>query len=685
MNEFIKIKNKLLDLILFETPMENSLVIDLQARLSSFSIDFDNLNHFYDIIKAFWNYNCNEFVLEFSQKLVKFLDSEQNDSFSEIRVELSLYKASALACLSQMDLAQKIFINIAENDRINNTFRGISFSNLGIISMIKGNFDESIKYLQNGRDIFTSTGNSKMYVIASNYLGNVYSTIGKLDKAVALYKEGLEIKSKNEYYVLLPPTYNNLGEIYYNWGEFDKSAQYYELGLKYSEENSKYKNKIINLLENCPWFLVRWGTAPVSLISALQNDSSFFLLNLALINRSMGKNQKSLDFFKLSLKMEEKFRKDQNVAGVLFEIVYLLSEFPELDDISKYVKQFDDIYRVKGHLSPLIHQYYILMKGVLYKNKTDIRSIGKAMDIFESLTRETLQNADLIKYSHLFLLESYLKELELFENSDTLSSAIEISYKLEIISKDLSNPALFIQILIIQGKFAQIQSDFKLAKAKIKKALGIAEEKDMYRLAANIYKELQDLSRIQKIWKDLSANNTSMAEKIKMMKISPLISAISKNQSEDIASIPEFALENIKVAFFMMSDIGPELISYEQTHFIENESVVLEKIAMYYSIMLGQGNSSNVGLYGPLPIPNTPNHASIVYTFQLPHKNAQDLRLQRSTYGIISFLMPEPFIKFFIDRERILKKIESEIQKLSDISELSKSIITKIKQSLVQI
>ncbi|UYP46771.1 hypothetical protein NEF87_003056 [Candidatus Lokiarchaeum ossiferum] len=685
MKTFIEIKQNFLELITNQNSDQTVQLEDLQAQLLSIPIDSFNYVQFCDLIKNLWNYDYYELVLKFSQRMESFFESKEEDKLHSNQIENYLYEASALACLSQMDLARSIFSNLLRDDSLSEDHRGICYSNLGIITLIEGNTEESLDFFQKSCDCFEKSQNKKNYAIGSNYLGVHFSTIGKLDNAMQMYKKGLEIKTAEHYFILLPPTYNNLGEIYYNWGEFDQASQYYELGLKFSEDNSKNPEKIFKILEDCPWFLTRWGAAPVSFISALQHDSSFFLNNLALVYRSMGENQKSLDFFKMSLETEENFSKDHNIAGILFEIIYLLTEYPDLEDISIYTKKFEDLYLKVGQKSSLIRQYFILMKGVLHRNKTDIRSIGKAMDIFEMLVNENLHNADLIKYSHLFLLESYLKELELFENLDTLANAIKISEKLEIVSKDLSNPGLFIQILIIQSKFAQIQSNFKLAKEKIRMALDIAEKKDMYRLAANIYKELQNLSKIQKVWKDIGHIKSSMAERIKMIKISPLISAISKNQSEDIASIPEFALENIKVAFFMMADIGPELMSYESMPFIENESIVLEKIAMYYSVMLGQGNSTNQGLYGPLPIPNSPNHVSIVYTFYLPNKNAQDPRLQANTYGIISFLMPEPFAKFFADREKINEKITHEISQIKDISEITRTTISNIKLALVQL
>lgn len=100
---------------------------------------------------------------------------------------------------------------------------------------------------------------------------------------------------------------------------------------------------------------------------------------------------------------------------------------------------------------------------------------------------------------------------------------------------------------------------------------------------------------------------------------------------------------------------------------------------------LGQGHNSNVGLFGPLPVPEVPDHVGLTYSFFIDDPSCIDPRWKGKSYCILVFLMPESLIKLFNDREKVKKILEAEIENLKSIGEIDRKFFKMIRFSVLQL
>ncbi|MHA2298167.1 MAG: hypothetical protein ACXAEU_02780 [Candidatus Hodarchaeales archaeon] len=103
----------------------------------------------------------------------------------------------------------------------------------------------------------------------------------------------------------------------------------------------------------------------------------------------------------------------------------------------------------------------------------------------------------------------------------------------------------------------------------------------------------------------------------------------------------------------------------------------IEKLASFFSIALGQGDSYNQGLYGPLPALNSAYEA-LIFAKLVPDKEKFDPRMKGLNYVFFCFFYPK-MMEFLINSRRF--RFSAEIMTfLTDLNDVGQIKVCKIKE-----
>ncbi|MHA2232451.1 MAG: PAS domain-containing protein, partial [Candidatus Hodarchaeales archaeon] len=160
---------------------------------------------------------------------------------------------------------------------------------------------------------------------------------------------------------------------------------------------------------------------------------------------------------------------------------------------------------------------------------------------------------------------------------------------------------------------------------------------------------------------------------------------VEKELSEEIKFFREFAEDYICISLFKMGSKGAEVVITEQFPFAEDSehANVLAQMGVYYLTALGQGNSLNTGLFGPLPVAGVPDYVSLAYAFVIKDPTFKDPRAKEQAYAFFVLVIPEMLVRLFTNRVALSKIFEKELGNLSMIQEIDLSRLKTLKHHLL--
>ncbi|CAF1255828.1 unnamed protein product [Adineta steineri] len=160
--------------------------------------------------------------------------------------------------------------------------KALYYNNLGYVKDDQGDYEQAIKYYQQGREIYGKTLPTNHSDLAASYnnIGEVYRKMGEYSKALSFYEKACKI-----FETTLPANhpslaifYNNIGSVYDNMGEYSKALLFYEKALGIREKT---------LPANHPSLAISYN-------------------NIGSVSNSMGEYSKALSFYE---KARETFEK----------------------------------------------------------------------------------------------------------------------------------------------------------------------------------------------------------------------------------------------------------------------------------------------------------------------------------------------------------------------------------------
>ena len=162
----------------------------------------------------------------------------------------------------------------------------------------------------------------------------------------------------------------------------------------------------------------------------------------------------------------------------------------------------------------------------------------------------------------------------------------------------------------------------------------------------------------------------------------------SETMVKQINELKKYARSVMVISAFKVGEFGPEILSFEDNELFTEE--ILMKMAIFFSVSLGQGDLIHSGIYGPLPIPmvspsTNEKYVSLIYSFTIADKDNKDLRAKEKSYCLITINVPEKIVDVFNKRKILNNLFEQALLDFSikEINEINQEFLLEIKERVL--
>lgn len=509
--------------------------------------------------------------------------------------------------------------------------------------------------------------------ITSWFLGNVQNALMFFEQSLH-FREQLSNKKK------IAASLNNLGIIYTYLGELEIALDQY--------------NRVVELLKDSP----------------NKEDLASPYANIGQIYQYMGHFGFALDFYELAMdifdKTDHKLRK-ANVYSLILNLHLESKNIPEAQIYLDKLKPLDDPPGENRYIYALI----TVDEGLILKNTEGLRNKFKAGENFLQIANGPVVDSELTAKAIFNLNDILLLEMRLEKNDNNLPEIQNWLNKLIKISVEHNSSVLLIQCYLFDSKLKLLEFKVKEAKGILNRARELANEKGLKKYEYVIAKELDqilsqeaqwvnlgtkganiverlDLAGLEKTLDDLIHKRQDKTELIDLIKqsIGPNIQNIDNMTNEQILeNFYKYILDATYITVFRMSVVGPVIYLTDELNFIGTDKEIVEiKLGVYFTTALGQGENNNIGVFGPLPFPDTTNYLSIIYSCFMKDPENADPRANGKSYCLYIVTFPKA-IEPYYDNKRLLLQIFDKFQaKFDKIQDLTQKDLAELKVKLVK-
>ncbi|MHA1719535.1 MAG: hypothetical protein ACTSWX_05005 [Promethearchaeota archaeon] len=502
----------------------------------------------------------------------KFLIKYKEDSL--LSTKLEFYKGKNLKFLEKFDEGLEIFNKINQESLKTNNLNVFIESSLNIAEIYsrKGNLTKSFEFIEMIENKLKSAENLdvkeilrykiELYNIKSYY----HWRNGELAKALENIKESLKIGEKFGDKHLLGQIYYLHGTIVSESGDLIKGLEILDNSL---EILKKFKDKylISKILNNIGWTYKLQGKLDLAIKNIklsidltkeckMKRGIRIELGNLGVLNWQKGKLNRALHYLNQSLEMDKKIGNKMEIADTLFYIFTISLDKKNLSESQKYLDELKDLDISSGE-NKRIHALYEVAKALLFKIKPRVKEIYEAEEILKRIIDSDVIKFELTVIAMINLCYLYILELKQNNDENILSSIKETLQKLLIIAENHHSYQLWIEVYLIQAKFALIQPDFQKARELLTKAQNLADSKGLNRLAKAISEEHDQMLKKTQIWTTLVNSKLPISEKLNIAKINPQMERLLRQ-----GDIEDVQIKNeIPIALSIIKEDGPVLFS----------------------------------------------------------------------------------------------------------------------------
>ncbi len=372
--------------------------------------------------------------------------------------------------------------------------KSIFLNFLGMINLIKGNYNKALNYYEESLAIDEKLENLAGKTTDLNNIGSVYLTLGKYDEALEKYENALEISDQLGDLSGKTADLNNIGRIYEIRGDYDLALQRYEEALRITEKLGDLGLKS-TLLNNIGMIYGAHGNFDVALknyeealhIADQLGDLYGKIILLNNIGRIYDEHQNfesALEKYEETIRIAEQLGDLAKKAGCLNNVgsVYLAKGESQLA-----LEKYEAALKIEERLGdPLMKIIYLNNIGMIHASRGELEA---ALDRYKS----GLAIAEEIRdYSKVALLSTKIGSINLqMEDIALAMKNYENAVKLYDQVGDLSNRAASLSNL---GKIYEMQKKYDDALKIYKETLQIDEQ------LGDLMSKASDLNSIGKIY-----------------------------------------------------------------------------------------------------------------------------------------------------------------------------------------
>ena len=417
---------------------------------------------------------------------IKGQEMENNYALAEVLNVIGIvlaYKGENASALSYIQSSLNLFEEIGNREQVLK-----STNNIGMVYWLNGEPDQALEFFQKSLFISEEVGNKRNHAALLSNIGLIHRSKGNIDAALSYFEKGLkiyeELNSKSE----LATFYNNIGAIYQIKGEFEEASKYHQKSLTIGEELGD-KLEIATSLGN------------IAEIFKFQGD-----IKQAIVN------------YEKSLSLYEEIGNDVNTCRILL----LLIEVNDIRErIHHYLQKLQEINSKENN--KVISLMYRLGKAIVLKSSGRIIRMAEAQQLFQEITKEEVVHFDFTCRSMLYLCESLLHEYRATGKEEIIH---EIKTELEQFRKFVENIHSYnwlVQIYWLESKFSLLELDIERSQRLLTKAITIAKEKGLGRLAAQISNEYNALMIQFEKWEEMATKSPTRTKILELSQIENLV------------------------------------------------------------------------------------------------------------------------------------------------------------------
>ena len=505
---------------------------------------------------------------------------------------------------------------------------------LGIISWRYGNLDYSLTYLQQSRQLFEKLHEFDWLADSLFYLSQVYLDRGdyKQCKSTLYAVHDFVLQTENNYKKALVLLY--LGIFHTLTGDFSVAEQKLlsskDLWEKLSEE---YRVGIILCL-------------------------------IARISKIYKYEQSILEIFKKGLALIESHHKDPaEYSKILLLGIRIELEIGKTIYSDEYLSKAYTLIS-KNHIGSIEPLYYLRQAQLeVHKN-----NFGYANDILikaaESANRSSQRTV--MRRIYLYQIEILLKNYFITYNQFFLEKIFTLMKIQASFGKDYPVNVDYIHFLLIEAELAFVDLDYKKAYNILQFARSICEIKGFTYEKQIVSTTNEFIKKFEKIH-SLSGALENKIDKLKRhSKCYPL-------NYEDF-----FA--NLQGIIYVMTDQGME--PYVSTQEITPDEAPFHiELSAMLAFTVGQGQSYNEGLFGPIPAPEKifGNKSSLLaYAKSVKDYSALDPRFKENTYALIVIIYPKKLEECFPHRSELKEMYDRVLMNVTSKNELNISVLENL-------
>ena len=340
----------------------------------------------------------------------------------------------------------------------------------------QGDLDKALKNYREIIDYFKEIGDEKSLSNLNEMIGEILLKKGELIEAEEHIKQSYSFNLENRFegwWSVFPL----MAKTYLLKGDLDNARKIYEEYLAIGE-NLQVKGVILHTLKD-----------------------------LSLVLWQMGKKEEALEYAWRSYEVVSETDSLLWKGFILVNLIFLLVEYDELDSAESKLVEFNEIISETNERD--LERSFRFSEAKLLLQKEDEKNQLRAEILLEGLLKEKLDYQD---YVNVVTSLTELLFLRLYETNDkNILNKIQ-SYVLDLFSLASSNQSflLITESLLLQSKLALLELNIEKSKELLDKAMKLAEEKGLKRIAEIVKKERtkfkEDIDQLKSLDKETDFN-----------------------------------------------------------------------------------------------------------------------------------------------------------------------------------
>ncbi len=542
---------------------------------------------------SYLNWKCQIYnkrgPIEESLKIIEDIEKKvKNLNDSKLSVDLSLNKIEALWRLGFYDESRKeqkqleVFLSklpkelikeLEEKKAILLVWNGLDFF------LAKYDFEESMKYINQGLALFTKLKISHKIGWCKEILGWIYTYKKELDIAEVYTYEGLKIYEeignkrdlawtnfllcwlnffRNEYDKAInfieksaelfesignkqwiAHTHNFLALIHLNKGDFDLSLKHTEIGLKILESTEYQKDVAFSLAYRSMVYLTNLDydsalenmqkTIPILRKFGDKFENALVLSDIGRIYHYKGDFENARNQFEESLKLAQDVEDDELVANTIFSLVLITFDQTDLEKAKQYLLQLQELNKTSE--IPLVNQYTNVAESLLLKSSSRAIKRGKAEEILKDILKEKIQDKGLKVTALVTLCEILLADFKISKDHEILGEIHNYIDELTTLAKDQNMFSIMGETYRLRAQLALAELNLKDAQILLDQARVFAEGKGLNKLNQDIITDQEKLEKQLEMWRGMMQRKAPVHEALEHVSIDEILQKIGKEKT----------------------------------------------------------------------------------------------------------------------------------------------------------